>query len=105
MNRGGIDYEKISRIPKQNIVSVELNDADSLQVGTMMEDTINRRKFCGKGDFDIPGFIRSVLKAGYDGPFGVEILSEQLRMQPLETAARQSFDTTMNQFALIDDFK
>jgi sugar phosphate isomerase/epimerase len=105
INRGGIDYEEISRIPKQKIVSVELNDADKLQVGSMMEDTINRRKLCGQGDFDIPGFIRSVLKAGYEGPFGVEILSEQLRVKPLESAAKESFDTAIRQFALIDDFK
>ena len=99
VNHGGIDYTEITHIPKQYIISVELNDADKQQVCTMMEDTINRRKLCGQGDFDIPGFIRSILKTGYDGPFGVEILSEQLRMQPLEIAARESFMTAMSQFS------
>ncbi len=104
VNRGGIDYKEIRRLSKEHIVSVELNDADQEPVGTLFEDTIHRRKLCGQGDFDIPGFIRAVLAAGYTGPFGVEILSEQLREQPLDIAAKETFDTTMRQFSAIKEF-
>lgn len=99
VNRGNIGYEELARLPKNCIVSVELNDADRQQVGTMMEDTLNRRRLCGRGDFDIPGFIRAVLEAGYKGPFGVEILSENQRERSLEVAARESFETTLSQFS------
>ncbi len=104
VNRGGIDYQEIRSLPKELIVSVELSDADQEPVGTLFEDTIHRRKLCGQGDFDVPGFIEAVLATGYTGPFGVEILSEQLRKQPLDTAARETFDTTIRQFSAIKEF-
>ena len=99
VTRGGIDYQDLAGIPKECIVSVELNDASERQVGSMLEDSIHRRKLCGQGDFDVPAFIRAVLTAGYDGPFGVEIISEEQRMRSLAEAAEQSFVTTMRQFA------
>jgi hypothetical protein len=32
-------------------------------------------------------------KAGYDGPYSVEILSDELRQMPLDQAARRSYAT------------
>ena len=36
----------------------------------------------GEGEFDIPGYIDACRDAGYAGPWGVEVLSEELRNQP-----------------------
>ena len=51
------------------------------------------RRLCGEGQFDLSGFVAALGQAGYDGPFGVEILSDALRALPLDEAARRSFDT------------
>jgi hypothetical protein len=38
-------------------------------------------------------------KAGYAGPWGIEVLSEDLRQKPLEELVKRSYNTTMAQFA------
>jgi sugar phosphate isomerase/epimerase len=70
--------------------------------GSIGEDTICRRRLCGEGEFDVPGFIAALDRAGYDGPYGVEILSEEFRKLPLDEACRRSFDTSVAQFAFAD---
>jgi hypothetical protein len=39
-----------------------------------------------------------VQKAGYTGPWGIEVLSEELRSKPLEELTTRAFNTTMAQF-------
>ncbi len=77
---------------------VELDDAGP-PVGSLMEDTLLRRKLPGEGDFDIPAFLRAVASTGYQGLYGVEILSEEQRAMFPAEAAQRSFDATMAQFA------
>lgn len=98
LTRGGIDYADIATIPPQYIMHIELDDAGP-QVGTIMEDTLLRRRFPGEGDFDIPAFLRAVADTGYDGLYGVEILSDEVRAMVPAEAAQRSFDATMAQFA------
>ena len=97
--RGGIDFAEIAKVPARFIKAVELDDASSAVEGTLLEDTVFRRKLCGEGCFDNPGFIEAVQDAGYGGRwYGVEIISSDYRELPLETMAARSFDTTMQQF-------
>jgi len=37
-------------------------------------------------------------KTGYQGPWGIEVLSEELRKQPLADVVPRAFRTTMAQF-------
>jgi sugar phosphate isomerase/epimerase len=92
----GIPYEAISRIPLKYIVSVELNDG--FLPGDPRQDPSGARKFCGEGIFDIWGFIQSVRKTGYTGPWAVEVFSPELAALPLDEANRRSFETTMREF-------
>ncbi|MGF6951604.1 sugar phosphate isomerase/epimerase [Neobacillus sp. B4I6] len=101
--RGGIPYDDIRSIPKQLITEVELDDASLEVVGTLFEDTINNRKLCGQGDLRVPEFIAAVKATGYDGPYGIEIVSEDQRKRPLEEAARQSYQTAIEQFQLVSE--
>jgi len=94
-----IPFDQLRRIPSQYLTSVELNDGTFDCPWSLHEDTVNHRRFCGEGEFDVPGFIRAVKDAGYDGPWGVEVLSEELREWPLERLTREAFRTTMAQFA------
>jgi sugar phosphate isomerase/epimerase len=93
-----IPPEEVARIPPQYLLGVELNDGTFEAPWSLHEDTINHRRFCGEGEFDIPGFIAAVKKAGYSGPYGIEVLSEKLRSMPLEELTTRSYATTMAQF-------
>jgi sugar phosphate isomerase/epimerase len=95
----GIPYEELARIPSEYLISVELNDGTHEAPWGLFEDTINHRRYCGEGEFDVPRFIEQVRKTGYDGPYGVEVLSQELRGRPLEETATRAFATTMAQFA------
>jgi sugar phosphate isomerase/epimerase len=93
-----IPFEELRRIPAQYITSVELNDGTFACPWSLHEDTVNHRRLCGQGEFDVRGFIRAVEDAGYDGPWGVEVLSEELRKWSLERLTTEAFRTTMAQF-------
>jgi len=93
-----VSYEELSRIPAKYLVSVELNDGTFEAPWSLHEDTINHRRFCGEGEFDVKGFIKAVEKAGYTGPFGIEVLSQELRHKSLEEIVTRAFQTTIAQF-------
>ncbi|HUD93961.1 sugar phosphate isomerase/epimerase [Sphingobium sp.] len=82
----------IADVPARFIKAVELCDAELAMRGSITEDTMCHRRPCGEGAFDLPGFVAALARAGYDGPYGVEILSDAFRALPLDEAARRSFD-------------
>ena len=94
----GIPYEEVARVPKNYILGVELNDGTFEAPWSLHEDTINHRRLCGDGEFDIKGFIDAVKRTGYEGPYGIEVLSEELRQKSLEELTTRSFNTTLAQF-------
>ncbi len=96
--RGNIDFDQIRTIPKELISWVEIDDARPEVEGTLYNDTIHNRELPGEGALDIASFLRAVGDAGYDGPYGVEILSRKHRLLPLAEAAQRVFDTSMRQF-------
>ena len=94
-----IPYEEVARVPTQYLLSVEINDGTFEAPWSLHEDTINHRRLCGEGEFDVKGFVACLRKAGYQGPWGIEVLSEVLRQQPLEEVTTRAFSTTMAQFS------
>jgi sugar phosphate isomerase/epimerase len=76
----------LASVPLNRIIGVELDDADSQVVGTLFEDTVHRRRYCGEGAFDLTGIINALRTAGWTGPWGVEILSEEHRSLPVKEA-------------------
>jgi sugar phosphate isomerase/epimerase len=95
--RGGIAYDEVAALPPGTIVSVELDDAAAEPVGSLWDDTVHHRLRPGEGAFDLPGFVAAVRAAGYDGPYGVEIIGTEHRALPLAEAARRAHDTTLQQ--------
>jgi sugar phosphate isomerase/epimerase len=93
-----IPYEDVARVPAQYLLSVEINDGTLEAPWSLHEDTINHRRLCGEGEFDVKGFVARLQKAGYPGPWGIEVLSEELRKKPLEEVTTRAFKTTMAQF-------
>jgi sugar phosphate isomerase/epimerase len=94
----GTPYDEIAGIPARYLVGVEINDGTFKAPWSLYEDTINHRRLCGEGEFDIRGLIASVQRAGYTGPYGIEVLSQELRKKPLQEVTRRAFETTMAQF-------
>ena len=93
MVRGGVSYDEVARLPPGMIKHVELNDADEEIRGTLLEDTLNHRKFCGQGALDVSAFIQAINQQGYDGAYGIEIISEAQRQRPYREVARDAIDT------------
>jgi sugar phosphate isomerase/epimerase len=94
----GIPYEEVSRVPVKHIVGVEINDGTFTAPWSLHEDTINHRRFCGEGEFDVKGFIAAMEKTGYAGPWGIEVLSAELRSKPLDETVTRAYKTTVAQF-------
>jgi sugar phosphate isomerase/epimerase len=93
----GLSYEEVRRIPPRHLMGIELNDA-AMDSAHIRHDDRNPRRFCGEGDFDIKGFVRSVQASGYRGPWGVEVFGDNLLSMPLPDLAERAFRTTMAQF-------
>jgi sugar phosphate isomerase/epimerase len=75
------------------IFGVELDDADATVVGTLIEDTVDNRMLCGEGSFDLAGFVTLLGDLGFDGPWGVEILSTSYRALPVGDALKLAADS------------
>jgi sugar phosphate isomerase/epimerase len=88
VERASTPAAELAELPPHRLVGVELNDADAEVVGTLFEDTVDRRRYCGEGSFDLAGIITALRAAGWTGPWGVEILSTgHRRLDPREGAA------------------
>ena len=86
-----------------NIVfGVELCDAQLEAIGTLFEDTRDRRTLVGHGAQDVVGFIRAMREVGFPGPWGVEILSLEHRQRPLIEALTVARETTLDAFQQAD---
>jgi|RhiMetdeSRZDD1v2_1073273.scaffolds.fasta_scaffold71698_2 sugar phosphate isomerase/epimerase len=94
--RAGTTLEELSgSLDADQIFGVELNDADAEVRGSLFEDTRDNRRLCGQGDQDVTGFIRTMQSVGFDGPWGVEILSAEHRALPVPEALRQAYTTAL----------
>lgn len=95
VERQNIGFDTIAALPANRVLAVELDDAASEVVGTLLEDTIDRRMFPGEGSFDVAGFVAAVKKTGYAGPWGVEMISAECRALPVREAARRAYQSSI----------
>lgn len=93
-----IPYEKVARMPLKYITSIEVNDGTHECSWSLHEDTVNHRLFCGEGEFEPKRFVSLMLKAGYNGPWGIEVLNQEARGWPLDKLVAHAFKTTIAQF-------
>ena len=91
VTRGQMDFARIAALPPGTIGGAELDDGTLETVGSPIADTLDRRRLCGEGEFDLAGFIAAVRASGYQGPWGVEIISVEQRARPLQEAADASW--------------
>jgi sugar phosphate isomerase/epimerase len=91
--------EDLRRIPPRFVSWVELSDGPYGIADEWLDEVINRRKLPGEGDFPIRDYVREFRELGYDGPWGVEVLSEELRNLPIEQIFDRAYETTAAQLA------
>jgi sugar phosphate isomerase/epimerase len=99
VSRGKIPHSEIEALPRGIIRWVELDDGTAEPGADLFAEQIDNRLLCGTGSFDLRGFLASVGRTGYTGPYGVEIISKQLRGLPLEQAAEQTYSHATRLFA------
>lgn len=92
--RAGTSLDELRHALKPGMVfGVELDDAAAEVVGTLFEDTVHNRLLCGQGVFDLRGLVGVLSDNGFDGPWGVEILSDDFRALPVSEALQVAADT------------
>ncbi|QXQ10865.1 sugar phosphate isomerase/epimerase [Paeniglutamicibacter sp. Y32M11] len=97
--KSGLSHEELWQItPMDRVFAVEIDDGFHKTDGTLFEDTINNRAYCGHGEFATSTFVRLAIEAGYQGPWGVEIISREHRATPLHEGLRRAFDTAIASF-------
>ena len=98
MAKLGIPPEDMKRIPREYLSWVELSDGQYEDMEDSIDEVINHRKLPGEGEFGIAVYVDACIEAGYEGPWGVEVLSEELRNLPIEEEFKRAYETTAAQF-------
>ena len=98
MSKLGIAPDDLRRIPVEYLSWMELSDGQFADLDDPIDEVINHRNLPGEGEFDIAGYIAAARDHGYSGPWGVEVLSEELRNNPIDVIFRRAYDATVTQF-------
>ena len=98
MGKLGIPPDDLKRIPAQYLTWVELSDGQIQNLEDPIDETVNHRRLPGEGEFDLPGYVEACRQAGYEGPWGVEVLSAELRSLPIDEQFQRAYETTAAQF-------
>jgi sugar phosphate isomerase/epimerase len=98
MAKLGIAPEDLRRVPPEYLTWIELSDGQIENMPDPIDEVVNHRRLPGEGEFDIPGYVEVCREMGYPGPWGVEVLAEDLRSLPIEEEFNRAFETTAAQF-------
>ena len=97
MGKLGIAPEELRAIPLEKLSWVELSDGMHQNMDDLVVETTQHRKLPGEGEFDVPGYIAVAQEIGYEGPWGVEVLSDELRELPIEQIFDRAYETSVSQ--------
>jgi sugar phosphate isomerase/epimerase len=92
--RSGSTLAELARIPGDRILGVQLDDAPARAEADLADETQHRRLLPGDGSLDLVGLVRTLDRIGSRAPLGVEVYSDELATQPIETVCRASADAT-----------
>jgi sugar phosphate isomerase/epimerase len=99
MAKLGIEPDDLRRIPERHLGWVELSDGRYENMPDLIDETVNHRRLPGEGEFPIRSYVAVCREVGYDGPWGVEVLSEELRNLPIDQIFDRAYETSMAQLA------
>jgi sugar phosphate isomerase/epimerase len=95
-----LEPDDLRRFPARFVSWVELSDGPYEYAEDRLDEVINRRRLPGEGEFPVAEYVAVLRDVGYDGPWGVEVLSEELRNLPIEQIFDRAYETTSAQLAL-----
>jgi sugar phosphate isomerase/epimerase len=98
MGKLGIAPDDLRVIPTSLLGWVELSDGWRENMPDLIDETVNHRRLPGEGEFDIASYVEVCREIGYAGPWGVEVLSEELRNLPMDQIFERAYETTAAQF-------
>jgi sugar phosphate isomerase/epimerase len=98
MTKLDIQPNELSRIPLEYLAWVELSDGRLDDMDDLVDETVNHRELPGDGEFDLRSYIEACQEHGYPGPWGVEVLSDELRSNPIDVIFRRAYEATAAQF-------
>jgi sugar phosphate isomerase/epimerase len=98
MEKLGIAPDDLRRIPLERLGWVELSDGGREDMDDLVDETVNHRRLPGEGEFDVRAYVDAAADHGYPGPWGVEVLSEELRNNPIDVIFRRAYEATAAQF-------
>jgi sugar phosphate isomerase/epimerase len=93
-----IKPDDLRRFGAERLGWIELSDGQYEWMEDRIDEVVNRRKLPGEGEFDIRGYVQVALDIGYSGPWGVEVLSEDLRALPFDEMFRRAYESAAAQF-------
>lgn len=99
MSKLGIAPGDLRRVSAHRLGWVELSDGQLADMDDPIDEVVNHRRLPGEGEFDIHGYIDVCREIGYPGPWGVEVLSQELRALPMPDIFRRAYETTAAQFS------
>ena len=94
----GIAPDDLRQIPSKLLGWVELSDGQYENLPDPIDEVVNHRRLPGEGEFPIAACVEVCREIGYQGPWGVEVLSEELRNLPIEQIFDRAYETTAAQF-------
>jgi 4-hydroxyphenylpyruvate dioxygenase len=80
------DPSPIADVPGEKLFFLQLADAPHLRMD-VLQWSRHHRLFPGQGAFDLAGFLRPVLDAGYIGPLSLEVFNDVFRQSAPDRAA------------------
>jgi sugar phosphate isomerase/epimerase len=92
-----LEPDALRRIPPRFLSWVEFSDGPYEYAEDRLDEVINRRRLPGEGEFPIAEYVAACRELGYDGPWGVEVLSEELRSLPIEQIFERAYAATAAQ--------
>jgi sugar phosphate isomerase/epimerase len=99
MAKLGISPDQLRLIPEGLLGWFELSDGQHENMPDPVDETINHRALPGEGEFPIREYVAAARAAGYDGPWGVEVLSAELRALPMEQIFDRAYETSAAQLS------
>jgi sugar phosphate isomerase/epimerase len=97
MAKLGIEPDDLRRVPPQHLAWVELSDGRYENMDDLVDETVNHRKLPGEGEVPVRRYVDVCREIGYRGPWGVEVLSEELRNLPIDELFDRAYTTSMAQ--------
>ncbi len=123
MGKLGISPDDLRAIPPEYLSWIELSDgmlprrilassanprgddppstprrgASSANINDLSDETLNHRRLPGEGEFGVDRYVAVGREMGYQGPWGVEVLSQELRSLPMPEMYRRAYESTVAQ--------